>query len=36
MTDRDRIHGTSDFVRGGVDELSTERRRRVVRVSFWG
>jgi hypothetical protein len=35
MTNRDRIYGTSDFVRGGVDEFGTERRRRVVRVGFW-
>ena len=35
MTDRDRIHGTPDFVRRGVDELGTERCRGVVRVSFW-
>ena len=36
MTNRDRIHGTSDFVRGGVDEFGTEGCRRVVRVGFWG
>ena len=36
MTNRDRIHGTSNFVRGGVNKFGTERRRRVVGVGFWG
>jgi hypothetical protein len=36
MTNRDRIHGTSDFVRGGVDEFGTERCRCIVGVGFWG
>ena len=36
VTNRDCIHGTSDFVRGGVDEFGTERCRRVVGIGFWG
>ena len=36
MTNRDRIHGTSNFVRRSVDEFGTERGRRVVGVGFRG
>ena len=34
-TNGDCVHWTSDFVRGRVDELCTERCRGIVRVGFW-